>query len=218
MHTTPQFLPLAVEPSEKEVLMTPLYIVFCGLAASVVIGLTIARKRISDPPVQNTGNSALRNGVEGSLELSMHPGRAGEVRMLFGGGAPKDGDPEKKPGFMEQMKQAQKMFNPEMMKKYGEIGTKLEALQTELAQTEIECTTSDGGVTVTISGTQVPVGVAITDDLCAKGSDAASAELSTAFKEAHKKSGAYAAQKMKEMYEEIGLPTGPGMVPPAGMQ
>ena len=47
------------------------------------------------------------------------------------------------------------MFNPEMMKKYSEVGVKVQALQQELAATEVECATKDGGVTVKVSGTQV---------------------------------------------------------------
>ena len=42
------------------------------------------------------------------------------------------------------MKMAKDMFNPEMMKKYSEVGVKVQALQTELASTEVECTTADG--------------------------------------------------------------------------
>jgi DNA-binding protein YbaB len=47
------------------------------------------------------------------------------------------------------------MFNPEMMKKYSEVGVKVQQLQMELAQTEVECATKDGGVVVKVSGTQV---------------------------------------------------------------
>ena len=125
--------------------------------------------------------------------------------MMFGGGG-KDGEG----GFMEQMKKAQQMFNPEMMKKYSEVGTRIQALQAELAQTEVECATGNGGVTVKISGTQVPISVAVTDELCASGTEAVSAELTAALKQAHGKSGNYAAQKMKDLYEEMGL--GQGMM------
>ena len=55
------------------------------------------------------------------------------------------------------MKAAQQMFNPEMMKKYSEVGMKVQALQEELSQTEIEVSTGDDVVTVKITGTQVPV-------------------------------------------------------------
>ena len=60
------------------------------------------------------------------------------------------------------------MFNPEMMKKYSEVGVKVQALQEELAATEVECATKDGGVVVKVSGTQVcrlvdPIAAALRD-------------------------------------------------------
>ena len=107
------------------------------------------------------------------------------------------------PARRDKLKQAQQMFNPEMMKKYSEVGVKVQALQAELAQTEVECATKDGGVVVTVSGTQVPVSVTVSEDLCAKGVDAVSAELTTALKSAHTKSGVYAQDKMRAMYDEV---------------
>ena len=86
------------------------------------------------------------------------------------------------------MKMAKDMFNPEMMKKYSEVGVKVQALQTELASTEVECTTADGSVTIKVSGTQAPAGVTVTDALCATGAEAASATLTQALKDAHMKS------------------------------
>mmetsp|Transcript_23304 Transcript_23304/g.52907 ORF Transcript_23304/g.52907 Transcript_23304/m.52907 type:complete len:101 (+) Transcript_23304:306-608(+) len=100
-----------------------------------------------------------------------------------------------------------------MMKKYSEIGVKVQALQEELAQTEVECATSDGGVTAKVTGTQVPISVTVTQELCDKGSDVVSTELTAALKSAYMKSGAYAQQKMKDMYEESGLAG--GLAPPA---
>ena len=104
------------------------------------------------------------------------------------------------------------MFNPEMMKKYSEVGMKVQQLQQELAATEVECKTKDGGVVVKVSGTQVPLSVTVSDDLCGKDVASVSAELTTALKSAHAKSGNYAQDRMKSMYEEMGL--SPGM---AGM-
>ncbi|KAL1521732.1 hypothetical protein AB1Y20_021387 [Prymnesium parvum] len=123
------------------------------------------------------------------------------VHMLGGGGG--DGN-----SFMDKMKAAQQMFNPEMMKKYSEVGVKVQALQEELAQTEIECATADGGVVVKVSGTQVPISVEVTKELCESGSEKASADIIAALKQAHMKSGMYAQEKMKEMYEEVGLAGG----------
>ena len=84
----------------------------------------------------------------------------------------------------------------------------MQSLQAELAQTEVECATKDGGVTVTVSGTQVPLSVTVSSDLCASGVETVSAELTTALKQAHAKSGLYAQDKMKEVYEELGLSAG----------
>ena len=92
-----------------------------------------------------------------------------------------------------------------MMKKYAEVGTKVQQLQAELAGTEVECATKDNGVVVKISGTQVPMEVKVSDELCGTDAASVSAELTTALKSAHAKSGAYAQQRMKDMYEELGL-------------
>lgn len=92
-----------------------------------------------------------------------------------------------------------------MMKKYSEVGMKVQQLQEELSQTEVECATSDGGVVVKITGTSVPISVTVNDDLCGKGVEAVNSELTTALKAAHQKSGMYAQQRMKDVYDELGL-------------
>ena len=125
-------------------------------------------------------------------------------RMMFGGGGGGDGEGN----FMDKLKAAKDMFNPEMMKKYSEVGVKVQALQTELASTEVECTTADGSVTIKVSGTQAPAGVTVTDALCATGAEAASATLTQALKDAHMKSGTYAQEKMAGLYSEMGLTQG----------
>uniref|UniRef100_A0A7S2J7F4 Nucleoid-associated protein n=1 Tax=Haptolina brevifila TaxID=156173 RepID=A0A7S2J7F4_9EUKA len=118
---------------------------------------------------------------------------------------------------MDKIKAAQQMFNPEMMKKYSEVGVKVQALQEELAQTEIECASKEGAIVVTVTGTQVPVSVTVTDELCSSGAEAVSSELSNALKQAHAKSGKYAQDKMKEVYEDLGLSAGmAGMGAPPG--
>ena len=48
----------------------------------------------------------------------------------------------------------------------------------------------------------------VTEELCGQGVEAVSAELTTALKSAHTKSGAYAQDKMRGMYEEMGLSAG----------
>ena len=124
---------------------------------------------------------------------------------MFGGGG---GDGGEGGGFMEQMKKAQQMFNPEMMKKYSEVGVKMQQLQEELSQTEVECATNDGGVTVVVSGTQVPMSVTVSEDLAATDAAKVSAELTSALKSAHAKSGSYAQDRMRSMYDELGLSAG----------
>lgn len=96
----------------------------------------------------------------------------------------------------------------QMMKKYSEVGVKVQALQEELMQTEIECKAADEAIVVKVSGTQVPIAVEVAQSLCDLGAEKASSELTAALKQAHLKSGTYAQDKMKQMYEDIGLAGG----------
>lgn len=121
------------------------------------------------------------------------------TRMMFGGG---DKD---EAGFMDKLKAAKDMFNPEMMKKYSEVGVKVQALQEELQATEIECSTGEGAIVVKVSGTQVPVSVTVSDAVCASGTEKAGADLTNALKQAHAKSGKYAQERMAALYDEMGL-------------
>jgi hypothetical protein len=100
-----------------------------------------------------------------ALTLPMHQAtphtlRATAPRMLFGGGG-KGGEG----GGLNMM---------ETIKKAQQVGVKVKALQEELAQTEIEAISADGGCTVVISGAQVPISVEVTEALLAKGSKAVS--------------------------------------------
>ena len=54
----------------------------------------------------------------------------------------------------------------------------MKELQEELTNTEVEATSASDGVTVTISGSQVPISVAVTDELLAQGSQAVSDAVS----------------------------------------
>ena len=87
------------------------------------------------------------------------------------------------------------------VKKAQEVGVKVKVLQEELQETEIEAVAADGGVTVVISGAQVPLSVDVTAELLAKGSEAVSAAVSLAAKEAHNNSMEYAKQRMQELYQ-----------------
>ena len=97
--------------------------------------------------------------------------RAAAPTMLFGGGG-KEGEG----GGMNMM---------ETIKKAQEVGVKVKELQEELQGTEIEAVAGESGVTVVISGAQVPISVSVTPDLLAQGSEAVSAAVSLAAKEAH---------------------------------
>ena len=76
----------------------------------------------------------------------------------------------------------------------------MKELQEELQETEIEAVAADGGVTVVISGSQVPISVDVTAELLGQGADAVSEAVSLAAKEAHTNSMEYAKQRMSELY------------------
>ena len=123
-------------------------------------------------------------------------GRLDAPTMLFGGGGDKEAGAAG--GGMGNMM--------ETIKKAQQVGVKVKELQEELTNTEVEATSAEGGVTVVISGSQVPISVVVTDDLLAKGPDAVSTAVSVAVKEAHTNSVNYAKSRMSELYKEIGLP------------
>ena len=50
---------------------------------------------------------------------------------------------------------------------------------------------------------QVPMSVTVSEELCKSGVDTVSAELTSALKSAHTKSGMYAQDRMRAMYEEV---------------
>ncbi len=125
---------------------------------------------------------------------------------LFGGGNKDGNDPKEAANLF---KAAKDMFNPDMMKKYAEVGEKVQALQSELSQTEVECATNEGAIVVKVTATQMPISVEISDDICQKGGDAVSAEVLTALKQARLKSGTYMQQRMTDLYKDMGI--APGM-------
>ena len=109
--------------------------------------------------------------------------------MLFGGGG-KEGEGG---GGMGNMM--------ETIKKAQQVGVKVKELQEELQETEIEAVAANGGVTVVISGAQVPISVDVTAELLEQGADAVSEAVSLAAKEAHTNSMEYAKQRMSELYK-----------------
>ena len=103
------------------------------------------------------------------------------------------------------------LFHTNTVKKAQQVGVKVKELQVELQETEIEAVAAEGGVTVVISGAQVPISVEVTDELLAQGADAGSEAVGLAFKEAHTNSMEYAKERMSSLYAEIGLPAPPQM-------
>ena len=66
------------------------------------------------------------------------------------------------------------------VKKAQQVGLKVKELQEELQETEIEAVAANGGVTVVISGAQVPISVDVTAELLEQGADAVSEAVSIA--------------------------------------
>ena len=174
---------------------------------SVLISQSISSHAMMSPVALSVAAAVAFTSPSAFVPARAGAGATVTPRMMFGGGG--DGDKEGG-GFMDKIKAAQEMFNPEMMKKYSEVGVRVQALQEELAGTEIECANNDGAVVVKVSGTQVPMSIEVSAELCGSDAEKASADLTTALQQAHAKSGSYAQQKMREVYEELGLSPGQG--------
>merc|ERR1719324_1290878 len=81
MDSTPQSMPSAVEPSEKEALMGPLQILFSGLVAGVAIGVGITKKWMNDRLKMERAAAGLLHGAEDNLELGALRSRQAAVEM-----------------------------------------------------------------------------------------------------------------------------------------
>jgi DNA-binding YbaB/EbfC family protein len=151
----------------------------------LLIGTAVVHGWVAVPPLGSAAQRAHTTAVQ--------------PRMLFGGGGNKEGGGGL--GGMGNMM--------ETIKKAQEMGVKVKELQAELVNTEVEATSADGGVTVVVSGAQVPMDVKVTDEMCGKGAKAVSQALTAAMREAHKNSMEYSQKKLTELYSEIGLPMPP---------
>lgn len=80
----------------------------------------------------------------------------------------------------------------------------MEQVRVELAETEVACELEEG-VTVIFSGTQAPMSVTVSEKLCSEGPEAVNAAITKAMKEAHERSGKYAAEQMQGVYAELGI-------------
>ena len=100
--------------------------------------------------------------VGGLGNSQLYAGRIGAIgpQMLFGGG----GKDEGMGGGLNMM---------ETIKKAQQVGVKVKELQEELANTEIEATAAEGGVSVSVSGANVPISVTVSvvGSKCSKGSE-----------------------------------------------
>ena len=101
--------------------------------------------------------------VGGLGNSQLYAGRIGAIgpQMLFGGG----GKDEGMGGGLNMM---------ETIKKAQQVGVKVKELQEELANTEIEATAAEGGVSVSVSGANVPISVTVSPELVAQGAEAVS--------------------------------------------
>lgn len=99
-----------------------------------------------------------------------------------------------------------------LMKKAGELQSKMQALQVELDQMEIEGAAGGGAVTVTLTGKGALKGVKIDDSVFKPGEKEIVEDLLVAaHADAKRKSEALVQDKMKDLTG--GLPLPPGLKP-----
>jgi DNA-binding YbaB/EbfC family protein len=91
-------------------------------------------------------------------------------------------------------------------KKAQEVQQGAQQLQAELEQLEIEGTSSDGLVTVVMSGNQEPRRVTIAPDALNKGAEALSTLVTEAMTDAYNKSTDTMRSRMEELTSGLNLP------------
>ena len=94
----------------------------------------------------------------------------------------------------------------EAFKKAQEVQKGAKLLQDELDQMEIQGKSSDGLVTVTLSGNQEPRGVKIAPEALFKSAEELSEVVLDAIKEAHKKSTDTMRSRMEELTSGLNIP------------
>lgn len=94
----------------------------------------------------------------------------------------------------------------EAFKKAQQVQEGAQQLQAELEQMEIEGQSSDGSVTVTLSGNQEPRRVVIQPAALEKGADALSQLVTEAMQEAYAESTETMRTKMEELTSGLNLP------------
>lgn len=94
----------------------------------------------------------------------------------------------------------------EAFQKAQQVQEGAKKLQEDLEKMEIEGSSEDGSVTVTMSGNQEPLGVVITPEAYEKGADALSASVTEAMKAAYAQSTETMRAKMEELTSGLNLP------------
>lgn len=94
----------------------------------------------------------------------------------------------------------------EAFQKAQQVQEGAKQLQEELEQMEIQGSSEDGSVTVTMSGNQEPLGIVITPEAYEKGADALSASITEAMKAAYVQSTETMRAKMEELTSGLNLP------------
>ena len=94
----------------------------------------------------------------------------------------------------------------EAFQKAQQVQEGAKQLQEDLEKMEIEGSSEDGSVTVTMSGNQEPLGVVITPEAYEKGADALSASITEAMKAAYAQSTETMRAKMEELTSGLNLP------------
>lgn len=111
---------------------------------------------------------------------------------------------DKKKGFglgLGKMKELADAF-----KKAQQVQQGAQALQEELEQMEIEGQSSDGLVTVTVSGNQQPLGVKIAPEALNGGAETLAESVTDAMKDAYAKSTQMMRERMEELTAGLNLP------------
>mmetsp|Transcript_29270 Transcript_29270/g.78587 ORF Transcript_29270/g.78587 Transcript_29270/m.78587 type:complete len:190 (+) Transcript_29270:27-596(+) len=144
--------------------------------------------------------NAFQSGWVSPRQVQARPMSDLTPRMLFGGGAKKEGGGGGGPGGMGMGNMM------EQFKKVQEIQKKTKELQEAMAVARIDGASASGAVKVVMSGEQIPIEVDISKELMDEGAEKVSAEVTEAVKDATTKSSTFAQGKLAEIYEGLDIP------------
>jgi DNA-binding YbaB/EbfC family protein len=94
----------------------------------------------------------------------------------------------------------------EAFKKAQQFQENAQTVQQELEESRVEGTSSDGGVTVYMNGSQRPISVTITAEAAAKGAESLSQLVTEAMIDAYENSSEVMKEKMNEITSGLELP------------